>query len=216
MKTNTKLLLVCIFSIILLLLILSDVFKGKKETDELIYIEDFLSEDEYKKILSLNTDKNTFHNEGYRLIKPLSKDNITYDLFYSNKHMKEIKEKLNNESIKESKFPIEHRIYPSDSKGMKWHIDTLMYDIPQYEAIYTIRNLSKSFTGWKDYDNNYHKIWTKPNSLLIVKAKGFNHHVTPPISGEREILKLIYTQSDYINDNYRREMKRFDKIIINE
>ena len=62
MKTNTKLLLVCIFSIILLLLILSDVFKGKKETDELIYIEDFLSEDEYKKILSLNTYKNTFHN----------------------------------------------------------------------------------------------------------------------------------------------------------
>ena len=44
----------------------------------------------------------------------------------------------------------------------------------------------------------------------VVKADGYYHHVTPPISGEREILKLIYTQTEKTNSNYDREMRRFN------
>ena len=61
---------------------------------------------------------------------------------------------------------------------------------------------------------NYMK-WTKPNSMLIVKALGYEHSVTPPKTGEREILKMIYTQSDNPNDNYYViEMNRFNNIYI--
>ena len=87
--------------------------------------------------------------------------------------------------------------------------ETICY--PQL-SFYTIRNNSDSFTGWIDGKDEYQKLWTKPNSLLVVKAQGYKHHVTPPISGEREILKLIYTQSDKINKNYTDEMERFNKI----
>ena len=90
------------------------------------------------------------------------------------------------------------------------HIDTLLYEEPQYEAVYTIRNTSNSYTEWIDGDNIKHSEWTEPNSLLIVKAKGYKHHVTPVLNGEREILKLIYTQTDKVNDNYRREIQRFN------
>ncbi len=211
MNINKKVFIILvILGIFLLILILTN-SDNQKDNDNLLYIEDFLTEEEYKNILSLDTDKNKFKNEKYRFIKPLEKDNITYKLFYSNKIINQLKNKLMNDKIKASEFPIEHRIYPVESEGMDWHIDTLMYDKPQYEAIYTIRNKSKSLTGWIDGDNVYQKIWTKPNSLLVVKARGYKHHVTPPISGEREILKLIYTQSDKINENYLQEIERFNK-----
>ena len=124
--------------------------------------------------------------------------------------MSKIQKRLNN-TIYRSTFPIEHRLYPIDSPGMKWHTDLLMYEKPQYEAIYTIRNESKSVTQWKDGDGKINEIWTEPNSILLVKARGYEHHVTPPKIGEREILKLIYTQTDKTNDNYENEMKRFNK-----
>ena len=37
---------------------------------------------------------------------------------------------------------------------MKWHKDTLLYEKPQYEAIYTIDNLSESETEWMDDKDN--------------------------------------------------------------
>ena len=86
-------------------------------------------------------------------------------------------------------------------------------DKPQYEAVYTIRNNTDSLTEWIDDNNKIHSVWTKPNSIMIVKAQGYKHHVTPVNDGEREILKLIYTQSDNINNNYRREMERFRELI---
>ena len=211
MNINKKVCIILIvLGIFLLILILTN--DNNDDGDELLYLEDFLSEKEYQEILSLDTDKNKFKNENFRFIKPLKKDNITYEIFYSNKIINELKDKLNNNNIKSCDFPIEHRIYPVGSEGMQWHSDTLMYDKPQYEAIYTIRNNSDSFTGWIDGKDEYQKLWTKPNSLLVVKAQGYKHHVTPPISGEREILKLIYTQSDKINKNYTDEMERFNKI----
>ena len=117
-----------------------------------------------------------------------------------------------NYNIFKSDFPIEYRIYPKNSKGMNLHSDTLLYDLPQYEAIYTIHNHSDSLTKWEDENNTEYSVWTKPNSMLIVKAAGLRHMVTPVTTGTRSILKLIYTQSDNTNNNYKNELIRFNKI----
>lgn len=213
MNINKKFwIILTILCLFLLFLILSNSDDNNDDDDNLLYLENFLTENEFKEILSLDTDKNGFTDEGYRYIKPLNNSNITYKIFYSDKIINILKDKLKNVDVKESKFPIEHRIYPVESNGMPMHIDTLLYEKPQYEAIYTIRNKSNSFTGWFDGNGDYNKIWTKPNSLLVVKAQGFKHHVTPPIVGEREILKLIYTQTDKINNNYIKEMERFNNL----
>lgn len=203
MKKKTIFLIILI--LILLLLIISA--HGNTDDDSVIYIPNFLNNVDYQKILLLNNDKSGFIFENFRYSKPLSGPTV-YDIFYSNKYIDQIKHNLNTE-VYPSKFPIEHRYYPKNSPGMRWHKDLLMYEKPQYEGIFTIRNNTKSLTEWIDGNGKLHSLWTEPNSLLIVKANGYEHHVTPPEEGEREILKLIYTQTDQVNENYKKEMKRF-------
>jgi len=211
MKRKNILFFILLF--ILLVFIYNDYNYDYYNGDELIYVRNFLDEKDFNKVLRLNRDKHNFKNEDFRYIKPL-KDKEIYDIFYSDKYMNKLKDLLKNENISNSDFPIEHRIYPVGSKGMNWHRDTLLYDLPQYEGVFTIRNESDSETQWMDENNKKNSIWTEPNSILIVKAMGFNHYVTPVLKGERDILKIIYTQSNEINDNYKREMKRFNSMNI--
>ena len=82
---------------------------------------------------------------------------------------------------------------------MRWHSDILLYDKPQYECVYTISNNSDSTTDYIDHWGIKHKVWTKPNSLMIVRANGYKHGVNPVNKGRREIIKLIYTPTDKIN-----------------
>jgi len=93
---------------------------------------------------------------------------------------------------------------------MKCHKDTLLYDEPQYEMVYTIENESDSYTEWYTSSGRKKKIYTKPNSLIIVKAQENIHCVSPVNKGYRSILKLIYTQSDKYNGNYLNELERFN------
>ena len=90
---------------------------------------------------------------------------------------------------------------------MVYIYDTLLYDIPQYEAIYTITNTSDSYTYWINL--LLYKIWTKPNSLLLIKANSVLHKVSKLNYGNRSIFKIIYTQSDNINNNFTKELLRF-------
>ena len=198
--------------LILVILLLYLVFFKPKKNDNIIYIENFLDENDYINILSLDKNKDNFMYEKFRYIKPL-KNGFTYDIFYNKKYMDKVQRYINTK-IYPSDFPIEHRFYHKESAGMDWHKDTLLYTKPQYEAIFTITNNSESKTQWEDGFGNRHELWTKPNSLLIVKAQGYKHHVTPPISGEREILKLIYTQTNDVNSNYHKEIERFNKFKI--
>ena len=194
--------------LIVLLLLLFFLFIYRETTDDnILYIPNFLDEKDYQEILKLRSDENNFIFENFRYAKPLS-NKVVNDIFYNDKYMDQIKMKL-NKKLYPSKFPIEHRYYPKDSPGMHWHKDLLMYEKPQYEGIFTIRNNTKSITQWKDSKGKIYNLWTEPNSLLLVKAKGYEHHVTPPEEGEREILKLIYTQTQKTNQNYKDEMKRF-------
>ena len=49
-----------------------------------------------------------------------------------------------------------------------------------------------------------HNVWTKPNSLMIVKADSYKHGVKPVTKGTREILKMIYTPTHTINEKNKR------------
>lgn len=177
--------------------------------DDIIYIQNFLTDKEYKQLQKLlQNDTYPMKNEKFRLAKPLF-DKPYYDLFYSSQKIKHLQTYI-NPIIFQSDFPIEYREYPLQSKGMNWHKDTLLYQKPQYEAIYTIDNTSDSYTQWIDDDGNLQYIWTEPNSILLVKAQGLLHNVTPLTQGVRNILKLIYTQTNEKTPLYHKEMKRFN------
>tara|TARA_B100001094_G_C18189482_1_gene806134 strand:+ start:814 stop:1425 length:612 start_codon:yes stop_codon:yes gene_type:complete len=193
--------------IILLFLLIIIIFLLKYnniKNDNIIYIKNFLSKDEYNVILNnINNDKRKLNNQYFRLVKFLNykNNNIIYDIFYSEKYIKKIQNYVNPQIFK-SDYPIEYRIYPINSKGMNIHKDILLYDKPQYECVYTLKNSSDSYTNYIDDDGNINSIWTEPNSILIIKADSNYHSVSKLNKGKRDILKLIYSQSHIINKNY--------------
>ena len=194
-----------IILIILVLLLLLYLIYLKK--DEVYYIDNFLTNEEYNYIKNYTRSIKNLKSEKFRLIKPILENKIN-NIFYSEKYINKIKEII-NEDIKKSDFPIEFRVYPSGSEGMKCHKDTLLYEKPQYEMVYTIENESDSYTNWYSYLGWNNIIYTKPNSLIIVKAQENIHCVSPINKGYRTILKLIYTQTEKYNENYLKEIKRF-------
>ena len=199
------------FLIFVLILILS-IFIFYPKNKNIIYIPNFLSSRDFEEVKNnLKNNDTGFKNESFRKVKPLrnddERDKNIYKIFYSSKYISKINNHCRKNLFK-STFPIEHRIYPNGSKGMKWHIDTLLYDLPQYEAVFTVNNNSDSVTEW--IDDSRKRQWTEPNSLLLVKAQGDYHSVTPVNQGSREILKLIYTQSKTPNENFYKELGRFN------
>jgi hypothetical protein len=87
-------------------------------------------------------------------------------------------------------LPIEYRKYPIGAKGMLWHRDSCMIG-NQYECVYTLTNTSDSETLYKDFFGRVHRVWAEPNSLIVVRAGGVEHAVTPVTKGERTILKFV-------------------------
>ena len=181
----------------------------KQSKNDIYYIEDFFTPNEFEIITKhLKTiSRKDLKNEKFRLVSPLNNTKIS-NILYSQHTINKIN-KIVGKKLFKSDFPIEYRIYPTKSPGMQCHTDTLLYNLPQYEAVLTINNTSDSYTTWYSYNKEEHKIYTKPNSLLLVKAKGNRHCVSPINKGERTIMKYIYTQSDKYNDNYVRELTRF-------
>ena len=193
--------------IIIILVLLLTFYLIYFKSDEVYYIENFLTNEEYNYIKNYTKSIKNLKSEKFRLIKPIL-DNKINNIFYSEKYINKINNIINS-NIKKSDFPIEFRVYPTGSQGMKCHKDTLLYEKPQYEMVYTIENESDSYTNWYSYLGWNNKIYTKPNSLIIVKAQENIHCVSPINKGYRTILKLIYTQTDKYNENYLKEMKRF-------
>ena len=133
--------------LIIILIILLYIFLYKR--DEVYYIENFLSKKDYEYIKNYVKNINDMKNERFRYIKPINDKNIQ-EIFYSDNIINKIESIIDNK-IKESNFPIEYRIYPKGSEGMKCHKDTLLYDEPQYEMVYTIENESDSYTNYFTY-----------------------------------------------------------------
>jgi hypothetical protein len=194
--------LLCICIIFIIFIISYSYYKQQKYSDYVIYIPNFLSQKEYSEIKKLmEQDSRPFEINKNGLIKKTIIDKKINKIFYSLQNKETINQYTNN-NVFESKVPIEYRIYQLHN-GMNWHKDTLLYDSPQYECVYTIQNTSDSKTEYIDYNGEKHSVWTKPNSLMIVRANGYFHHVKPVTKGKREILKLIYTPSKRINrENY--------------
>ena len=201
--------IILLFIIFILIGYYYSVTNFKQSKNDIYYIEDFFSPNEFELISNhLKTiPRKDLKNEKFRLVSPLNNTKIS-NILYSQKTINKIN-KIVGKKLFKSDFPIEYRIYPKKSPGMNCHTDTLLYNLPQYEAVLTINNTSDSYTTWYSYNNEEHKIYTKPNSLLLVKANGNRHCVSPINKGERSIMKYIYSQSDTYNDNYLKELTRF-------
>lgn len=91
-------------------------------------------------------------------------------------------------------FPLEYRLCASGS-DMEWHRDTIMYEQPQYELVYTLSNDSDARTEWRLPDGRVHSQHMAPNSLLVLRAGGPLHRVTPASRGTRGILKAVMRTS---------------------
>jgi hypothetical protein len=102
-------------------------------------------------------------------------------------------------------FPMEYRKYFTGSKGMEWHKDLVMFDNGNYyEAVLTLHNSSDSYF---EYENT--RVWTPPNSLILVKPDTVLHKVSPVTKGERTIIKFLICSNNSIfntNDTFAREM----------
>jgi hypothetical protein len=83
-------------------------------------------------------------------------------------------------------------VYP-EGAAMDWHQDVALYVEPQYELVFTLENTSDSQTQWQDGDGHRRGGWTEPNSIIMVKAESVVHRVTPINTGERSIVKFVYT-----------------------
>lgn len=161
-------------------------FKGRRHG--VTYIEDFFSDKDFNLIKSETSKfKNLLGRERsecahHRLGCHVPGDSPVNSLLQS----------INlGEGIFPSDVPVEYRVYGVGS-SMDWHSDTALYADPQYEMVYTIDNTTDSYTEWSDGLMS-HRIYTKPNSLLIVRANGARHRVSPVSWGERSILKFVYT-----------------------
>ena len=58
---------------------------------------------------------------------------------------------------------------------MNWHKDTLLYEIPQYEFVFTLNN-NRIHTLFKDNNNNIKKI--KQNLIHLLASTWYNHSDT--------------------------------------
>lgn len=92
-------------------------------------------------------------------------------------------------------FPVEYRLYTPGAE-MDWHVDTVLYSPrPQYELVYTLSNDSDATTQWVTPDGKTHTQHMEPNSLLVLRAGGTLHRVTPTTRGSRGILKALMRAS---------------------
>lgn len=163
------------------------------------YIEDFLPEEVFQKMLAESKKlKNKVKDDRFNIKNrkgiQLNKGYI-YDIINCKYFSEKVKEKIGNKYYL-SNFPLEYRIYPEKSRGMNWHKDVKLFDEPQYEFVYTIENESDSKTCWFDKKNHLVEQKTKPNSLIIVKADTIEHYVSPINKGYRTILKFLFTKSE--------------------
>jgi len=190
---NKILIIIIIFILILLFCMYKDQFTNINF--EYIYIEDFLEQSDYKKIIKELTKYN-------KILDSRKEDIIKYNRYNTNvdskivesiikKYENKIRNLTNNQNIYlANNFPIEYRKYLPGSFMIK-HRDTMIYKIPQYECILTLTNTTDSVT-----DMDGEQIKSKPNSLIIVRANGIEHHVTKVSKGERKFIKFIFTETD--------------------
>jgi hypothetical protein len=160
-----------------------------------VYIKDFLDQHDYNIIEQQcktypldDIDNDAAKN---RLVHIIDNNDKCCDILWSEQYKNKIINLLEKQLKPAYDIPMEYRVY-SKGSSMMWHVDTILYDKPQIECIYTIDNTSDSLTQYKDRYGVVHSIWTEPNSLLVVLAGDINHRVTTLNTGYRTIIKYAY------------------------
>ena len=101
-----------------------------------------------------------------------------------------------------SDFPLEVRAYPIGSE-MDWHKDDILYKEKQLELVYTVENDSDSEFCWVDARGAINRIFTEPNSLVVLEADSVRHRVTRLGKGTRTIIKTLAVEDGVVlNEDY--------------
>lgn len=164
------------------------------------YVRDFLPVDQHRVVVhecqklrsKLKKELNTVASKRLGVFVP--RNSAVVRLLLNQKVSTQLSKKL-QVTVTPGDFPVEYRVYPPGAH-MSWHKDEALYVEPQYELIYTVSNTSDSYTEWKDECHQRFQEWTEPNSLLVVRAEGFYHRVSPVTRGERGIIKLMYASCE--------------------
>ena len=171
----------------------------------------FFSQVDFNKIkklckdLKCKDDKRT--NSRKTLCLKYSEHKKLYELIYNNKKFINAIKKISKQKYKtKPSFPIEYRIYPTGSSGMRWHEDTSLFSPDCLEVVLTLSNTSDSKFEWKEYRNKK-SVMPTGNTLAIVKPSSVVHKVTPVNKGTRSILKFIVEFEGSIpKNNYYKEI----------
>ena len=204
-----------IISIILLAIIIYLCYKTRKQKpekmtqqsnnmctiDKVYYYKNVLSNDDYMKLynecIAMNPQlmKEEDSNLAKRRILNVATDSILYTIFYGDRFINYLNNKLNMKLKPSKLLPIDYRIYELGGR-MKWHRDVIISEnnkCPQIEIVFTLGNTSDSHTIWKEDDTGtIHKIRTEPNSILITQGNSAYHKVLPVTEGYRSIIKVAY------------------------
>lgn len=170
-----------------------------------LYVPQFLSQSDHRHLLDELSgvqliDENNVIAPG-RLRTFIQSSTKTYQVFTSSKLTDYFSHVFSTPlepaaipSLRRITVPIEYRKYEVGSGGMKWHRDISLIG-QQYECVYTLTNTSDSMTIRRDWLGNEHAVWAEPNSLLVVRAQGVMHGVSPVTTGERSIVKFVFCDS---------------------
>ena len=172
-----------------------------------IWIEDnFFEEEKFTKINDycksllndLQEDERT--SDRRTLCLHPEKHKEVYDMIYDDQKFNEYIKSISSKKYRiRPTFPIELRMYPTGSNGMRWHMDTSMFSPDCFEVVLTLENTSDSKFL---YDLMFTKeVEPKPNTLAIVKPVSVFHKVTPVTKGYRTILKFVVEFLDENNEN---------------
>jgi hypothetical protein len=161
-------------------------------SDYIFYLPQFLPQKKYEQLKNIVTKQRDYKLNWNNLYMKEIYDKEILDIFYGSNSLFVLSKTIGRNVEPLLDVPMEHRYY-TKSKGMKWHKDTLLSDPPQYEIVYTVANTSDSHTEYIDHWGRTHRVWTEPNSIMIVRANGYIHQVTPVNKGSRSILKIAYT-----------------------
>ncbi|GBF92315.1 hypothetical protein Rsub_05517 [Raphidocelis subcapitata] len=173
----------------------------RKKPPAVVYLPNFLHPDDFETVRrefrqlspKLRAELNTV--AVGRLGCYLPRDSPSVAILSSPEVAEALTERLRAPTpLRASDFPMELRTYQSGAH-MPWHRDEQLYDLPQWECIYTVENSSDSVTQWRDETGALWEQATDANSLLAVLAEAWDHRVTPARRGSRAIIKLIYTSS---------------------
>ena len=209
--TYDFLLAYCKMLIIFILLILFMlIFKYQSYNNDLYILKDFYDDTDFNTIvdyckkLSFKKDKRVSSRKTTCLKYKYHK--YLYKLVYNKKLSDFIFEKTGRHFIIPT-YPIEYRLYPNGSKGLKMHKDLSLFDNDYYECVITLENTSDSKFLYI-LNNILYSTIPHENTLVMVKPVTVEHGVTMVNYGYRTILKFIIMFDDNKpNKNFYNELK---------